>query len=373
MVNKKGQLTIFLIISMIVLITLVILFYLQSKITESDKVDIQNIFSLELNTAPIELYIQNCLKKVSLNAIKNVSQQGGYYNLDNILSTNSSLYTTSYYFYENNIVMPNKERVEEEIGNYIDDHLLKCINEFNVFREEGFDISYHYMRSSVTLKPMEASVSIEMPLKITRDSATQKIKSFFIDLKGIRLGKMLDVASILMGKQLFDSDHISLSYIYDVAKNNDFFIHIENEEDSNIYFFIIIDNRSQPPNKLIYANKYKEYSCGDLPLDTETHVIVECIKQEIYESNYSFYLGDIPDMNASVGKNFIYYINASGLNLNFSDSTPLFDIGRATGIINFTPTNSQIGDHIVWISVIDDLGNEGFESFHLNIINQTRW
>ena len=360
MARKRGQVTIFIIIGILILATFSIFYYLQYISTGSQEINAQRIFSFGFDIAPIKNYIEDCLKTTSINAVKNISEQGGYYNLDNVLSTNSSsLYQTAYYFYEDRNLMPNKQTVEKEIENYIDDHILFCINEFNVFKEQGFNISFDYIKNSVTLNPNEISTSIDMPVEISKEAQKKYLKTFLISLNDARLGSMLETASTLIDKQLYEPDYIPLSYTYDVAEKDDFFIRIENEEDSNTYFFIIIDNSSS--QKLVYANKYKEYSCDDLPSDADSSVIVACMQQVIASKGYRFYLKNIPDMNATVGKQFYYKVNASGLNLNFSDSTNLFDINISTGVINFTPTVNQIGNHIIWINVIDKLGKEDYD------------
>ena len=369
MEHKKGQITIFIIIGIVLLVAVGFLFYYQTQIVERG--DIQRIFSFGLDVTPIEQYVQSCLKTVSLDAIENISEQGGYYNLDNVLSTDSSLYSTAYYFYEDRVLIPNKKKVEEEIENYINEHILFCISDFDAFREQGFNISFGYTENSVTLNPNEVIISMNMPVEITKQDQKKELKRFYVNLNDVRLGSMLETASTLINNQLLDPDYIPLSYIYDVAERDNFFIHIEDERDINVYFFIIIDNRSNPSRKLIYANKYREYSCDDLPIDADTSDIIACMERRIAESGYVFYLKDIPDMNATIENEFYYKVNASGLNLNFSDSTHLFDINVSTGVINFTPTIDQLGNHLVWINVMDDLGKEDFESFYLNITNST--
>jgi hypothetical protein len=61
---------------------------------------------------------------------------------------------------------------------------------------------------------------------------------------------------------------------------------------------------------------------------------------------------------ATEGETFIYKVNLLNFdpntNLTFSDDTDLFDINPTTGDISFTPSEDDVGTHIVTITVTDD-------------------
>jgi hypothetical protein len=68
-------------------------------------------------------------------------------------------------------------------------------------------------------------------------------------------------------------------------------------------------------------------------------------------------LEDIPGpQNLTEGTSYYYDVNASGGegDLVFSDDSPYFAIGTASGVISFTPTNDMIGDFIAVIIVRDE-------------------
>jgi len=91
------------------------------------------------------------------------------------------------------------------------------------------------------------------------------------------------------------------------------------------------------------------------------------LNENIQNLNYSFYVEDIPDFEIQNNENFYYKINASGYNLSFNDYTSLFDINNKTGVINFTPTEEEIGNHSVWISLKDKFGNEDYAEFEMQV------
>ncbi len=55
--------------------------------------------------------------------------------------------------------------------------------------------------------------------------------------------------------------------------------------------------------------------------------------------------------------------------LTFSDNTTMFDIDPVTGVISFTPTNADVGTHLVNVTVVDDDGAESYLEIHMDIQN----
>jgi hypothetical protein len=69
---------------------------------------------------------------------------------------------------------------------------------------------------------------------------------------------------------------------------------------------------------------------------------------------------------------FMLKINATDVpadTLTFSDNTTLFDINPVTGIIQFTPTDSDIGMYFVRITVMDDDSGSNSTTFKLTVLN----
>lgn len=58
--------------------------------------------------------------------------------------------------------------------------------------------------------------------------------------------------------------------------------------------------------------------------------------------------------------------DGDGDTLTWSDSSPLFDIDPATGVITFTPSQAQVGTHHVTVSVGD--GNEGLATVTFDLV-----
>jgi len=69
---------------------------------------------------------------------------------------------------------------------------------------------------------------------------------------------------------------------------------------------------------------------------------------------------------------FTLKINATDVpadTLTFSDNTTLFDINPITGMIEFTPTNDDVGNHSVNITVVDDDGGVNYTILNITVEN----
>ncbi|RLE42538.1 hypothetical protein DRJ48_03345 [Candidatus Woesearchaeota archaeon] len=78
----------------------------------------------------------------------------------------------------------------------------------------------------------------------------------------------------------------------------------------------------------------------------------------------------IPNQTVYAYTNFYYEVNVTdpeGGLLNFTDDTELFDITPFTGIINFTPLPSDVGNYTITITVTDNTKLTDTESFALEV------
>lgn len=99
------------------------------------------------------------------------------------------------------------------------------------------------------------------------------------------------------------------------------------------------------------------------PQNTDNNIV-------IWKKNLSPVLDPIGNQSALEDEPFDIIISASDdEQVTFADDTELFDIDPETGEIVFVPTNNDVGEHTVNISVADGNGGSDNESFTFTIIN----
>jgi len=95
--------------------------------------------------------------------------------------------------------------------------------------------------------------------------------------------------------------------------------------------------------------------------NTNDPPIVEALSSYFYNTENQT---NISDLYAYAESNFVYKVNATDIDsntyegeiLSYSDNSTFFVIDPTTGLINFTPNQSMIGNHSINISVSDDGG-----------------
>jgi|TARA_B100002003_G_scaffold142270_1_gene131635 hypothetical protein len=370
MFQKKGQITFFIILGIVLVVSFALIFYLFQNSTDKGESEIQQIQSFELSTSPINSYVESCIESVGEDAILWIGNHGGYFEVP---TYNPDDYQgTAYYFYVDRNIMPSKEKIEQELSKYMDSELFFCIRNFIAFEEMGFEIEQGKINTTTMIRPNNVLFNVNFPIKISREQNTKQLVSFQGSINNVRLSTIYDVSKSIIYEQMNDYNSVCLSCIIDGGIENDLHIDISRGDNSSLLFTITDYNTiiNDMPYEYRFANKYEEFSCSNLPLDdSNNEYLLGCIQQKIMDTGYTFYVEDITNLTAYVNQSFSYKINAVGLNLSFADYTPLFDINKKTGEIQFTPAQEQTGNHSIWIFVKDTM-NEKYESFTLEIKNE---
>lgn len=370
MKSKKGQISIFLILGIVILITTSIVFvFYNETISDQIKPEVEETTELVFQTENYKNFLNTCLKNIAEDSLIFIGQRGGYYNLPKP-NYNDSFIKTAYYFYEDRSYMPTLEQMQNSISNYINSEISNCFNELNNFNEIT-NLNYNIEDINTLIIKDSVIVEAQIPTKITVNDATYEIEKYRTTINS-RLKDIYNFTSFFIDNQLEDKYTICLSCIINKAIENDLFTDIENIG-NNIYIFTVLYNDTVKDSfyKFIFANKYKEFSCNNLPIDADElfleNFLKNCLEKQIEEFNYSLRVENIENLNAFVDVPFITIINASGTNLTFIDYTDLFDIEEKTGIISFTPKEDQVGDHIVFLIIKDSFGNREFININMSI------
>ena len=124
--SKRGQVTLFIIIGIILIILTASIFLLTTRDG--------SILSKSINEEEIEVqaYVDSCLEQVSREAIILISSQGGYYQTPE-KSIEFSIYQIPYYFHNTKLNIPNKEVIQEQLSLAIEENINDCINNFKTF------------------------------------------------------------------------------------------------------------------------------------------------------------------------------------------------------------------------------------------------
>lgn len=228
--NRKGQVTIFVIIA-ILIIALSFAIFLFFKKTNVD----------DINGERIYLYAKNCLEQVSEQAVLEIGEQGGYSSL------NASIYSFPYivpvYMNKGEKKIPTKEIIEKEISLYISNYVPECFGNFSEFVNEGFSIKTGEIKTTTTIKEDSVKINSDIPLTVSKGESSVIFRSFSTIIKPVRIPKMLEISEIIVDRQIDYSKAICLSCLV-LNEENDISLKIFETDNNNEFVYVISDNSS---------------------------------------------------------------------------------------------------------------------------------
>jgi hypothetical protein len=208
-------------------------------------------------------------------------------------------------------------------------------------------------------------------LALNKEGNTINLEKFSSSIQNFHLKTIAIAFKEIISQQTENPNSVCLSCLYDLAGQKNLFIDIIKYGDDSIIFQIedynvSEDNIIKRPYNYTFAVKLMNISCDNFVRSDDDLFIQRCADEKIANSIQEIKFEEIPDFRLKIGQSFEYAVKAEGKNLIFSDYSWLFDISPS-GLIKFTPDLGQIGNHTVFISAKDVLGNEKFKNFIIEI------
>ncbi len=238
--DKRGQVTIFIIIA-IILIASVALFFIFK-----DRLGIGGSRSND----PVYLFVESCVESTGEDAIYHIIQNGGYL----LPPPASTLGGSPYYYYNNKNHMPSKSKIENEISAYMEESLSYCTSGFVNFPD--LNITEGEIEARTTIEDEEIIFDVEYPVKIKKGEKVTILEDFNGIRIVVRVGALYDSIEKMIQDQLGEKG-ICLSCMSELADREGFTIDMTNTEEGVI--FTVRDEYSKikdVPIEWMFANRY---------------------------------------------------------------------------------------------------------------------
>ena len=170
--NNRGQLTIFIIIAIVIIGTIVVFFSFRDSL----------IFTqIPAEIAPVYTTFLSCLEEDALVGIDVLESQAGYIEIPDFEPGSSYMPFSSqldflgnpipywYYVSGNNIPkeqIPSKRDMEEQLGDFIEEKINNC--RFDEYYEQGFEITFEESKVDVTINDNVVKLNMDMDLSIVK-------------------------------------------------------------------------------------------------------------------------------------------------------------------------------------------------------------
>lgn len=222
--KKKGDITIFLILGVILAFILLFFAVTNSRKTDTLKQDLQ----MDQQADQIKFYVTECLTDIGQDVIFNkIGLQGGYIDPDfnnkygsyeSVPWLKSGYVKIPYWYTDGEDISPTLTEIETKLSRYIAVEAQKCLdfNDLTIggkisyptpnYQDNKFDFNKEKSSVNVSINANDVSILYNMPIKITNNENVVTIEKFSTVLQ-IPLKSNLELANnILQEMKLMNAD-----------------------------------------------------------------------------------------------------------------------------------------------------------------------
>jgi len=254
--NRKGQLTLFIILAVVLAVSIAGFFLVKDSFGFSkydDKVSALNDDLLDC----FELAYERLLE---INGL-----QGGLIQRPDDEYLDAGVVFVPYHYYEGEGRLPMVKMIEKELGLGAKGMVSGCVDIY-LERSSSYDLSYNDFEVLVKIYDNEVIFVSDMKLNVDYDN-----KSVIVDYEDFeisidsKLNDMYAMSDIIVSQaEKNEEEWIDLTEIYNFANERDLNVTIsELEEDPKSYLFVISSNRPRYfPSNFQFFNKYNLIDLG---------------------------------------------------------------------------------------------------------------
>ncbi len=226
--KKRGQVTLFIIIGVVLVALIVLLFYLVPRITETPT----KILTLDERAEQLSMTMESCLALETENAIKLLGLQGGKLLLEeDSLQTDYSI--VNYALRGKTVLFPSIEEMEKDIEEEIEYRVPICSNLDDPLINETEN-----PEANVSIKDNQLTISYHQPILLRKgESEVQLDKTYTFSFE-IRLNSIHDLAEELI-QDAKEAPGVNINLVQDAELS----MTIQNIE-NNILLYVLEDQNT---------------------------------------------------------------------------------------------------------------------------------
>jgi len=263
-IGKRGQLSIFVIIGIILVVVIAVALFAYTNVKSGG--------GARLGEEGIEsyvVYVDDCLEQTTKDGLVLIGRQGGYYKNSlksfsysgsddepSPLNTDLPEIEVSYYLNSGDY-FPTIENIEFSLSKYVEDNLNLCVGDFKILRDKGFEITAGEIKAEAKIMEDKTIITLNYPVVANYKNLESEKQSFEAEVE-VRLGELHGIIAGILEKQKQDMSNVCLSCFVDSAKNNGFYTQLILSKDNTV-IFILTDTKTEINGEyydFIFANKY---------------------------------------------------------------------------------------------------------------------
>ncbi|MCH8519196.1 MAG: hypothetical protein LAT82_00385 [Nanoarchaeota archaeon] len=261
--NKKAQVSIFVIIGIIVVVSVIILTQLNSNYDFNE----QNSMNNQINS--IQDFISTCIQKTTHRGIIENLERGGYYTITSYESIEDNFLTNVPLYYNGvELLIPTIKIFEEELSKFITDEIDICFDSFSSFEEVGYLITPNQdFSTNVLILDNSILINSQFPISgITPQKENFDIQEFRVEID-VNIKEIINHMGEFIKIHSDDFTQFPISSLIMLSEFEDFLFELDQLDDIIIVTFIYNDNSSNiigsSISNPIYYNFALEYNFKD--------------------------------------------------------------------------------------------------------------
>lgn len=256
---KRGQVTVFIIIALVVFVG-VVGFFIFKNINQEDNFENRNFND---QTEIITNSVLDCFTEVSRESLDEVGLQGGYYYEPLTMYIDTGLLNIPFYYFGELDFIPPIELIEEELTYAVDSKKTRCLSLIDNY---GIDYDFNYQLSNVSIKEDKVDFLLNLDLTLIKGEETANIDftRYTTEIKS-NIKEMNSFASYIAYSHQINQGSLSVSSFIEIADDKGFVVEFLNNID-NILLVNIIDSEENYPNAYSFL-------LTDLPEEVESPII----------------------------------------------------------------------------------------------------
>jgi len=318
--DKKGQITVFIIIGIIFLAVVLLIFLIVPGYVKLP-------FLVSSEEDSVKNFVSSCIMPTAVQGIKLAGLQGGYINVpENSLAADYS--TVAYYYNNGEVTVPTKEKIETEISYFIDNTINLCLKNLSVFEEQGYLVSMGNIIAYTLIRENDVVIKLDLPITIEKAGKLTRVNDYS-ETVPIRLGHVHDIATLITQKTFEEPEFVDMTFISSFDVKVDIL-----PQEKGKFVYSIIDSKSA--------------------IENESYIFLFAVSVVINQPPVL----NIPDtIELAEGEPKAIQLTATdpeGDLLSFSDDSALFDITPQGAVLVYPEIP---GEYDITITVDDRHGN----------------
>ncbi len=219
--SKKGQVTIFIILAIIVVVAGVSIYLFRDTIITN---------KIPVSIEPVQINFLNCIERGTLTGISILESKGGY--IENPDFVPGSVYMPFsselnfvgtqipywHYISGNNIEMeqiPSIDEMNKQLESYLENKLMNC--NFEIYENQGYEIEADVPKVDVKIKNNNVQIDVDMDLSVSFENEIFLMKDFSVEidsLLGNLYGDAKKVYELEQENLFLENYSIDVLYLY---------------------------------------------------------------------------------------------------------------------------------------------------------------